>query len=124
MTRMRSGEIFSLAQIGASVLLILAPLGCDNDKYPSGRDTVKSFGDGRFQIGRTPSMLFLIDMATKDNIMLDVKKWESQGELVYLVNKEGMYTVLNYRTGYHKNYPRLDDVPPEHRSYCKRLTRG
>lgn len=112
-----------LIQIVVVILIFFPVTGCDNDKYPSGRDTVQSFGNGRFQIGRTPSMKFLIDMATKENITLDIRDWQNQGDWVYLVNEDGLYTVLNYRTGYYKNYPNLDSVSPEHRNFCRMLDR-
>lgn len=113
---------FSPIQFVLAMLILFPTTGCDNDKYPTGRDTVQSFGNGRFQIGRTPSMKFLIDMATKENIMLDISDWQSQGDRVYLVNANGLYTVLNYRTGYYRNYPNLDSVDPEYIDFCKSLS--
>ncbi len=107
------------------ILCLLAGLclpGCERKKYPSGRDTIESFGDGRFQIGWVGESKGLSD---GENELVDAIQylcdWKKKGDWVYMVNVKGEYAVLNYRTAYYKKFKSFQDVPQPYREACEKL---
>lgn len=99
-----------------SILLV----GCSNipKKYPKGRDTVESFGDGRFQVLKVgpDKILYLVDESKPQFngrvVESNVSGYTRKGEFVYVVGKGG-YTVLNYKTGELRQYESLDELPDQ-----------
>ena len=71
--------------------------------YMSGRDTVVSFGDGRYQILRFPNGIpkQLIDLSIKspidETIEINVKGYREIPPMVYIIG-EKQYTIINYKT--------------------------
>ncbi len=102
--------------------LILSLLDCQPVKQPSGRDTFKSFGDGRFQILRYGHIsLHLHDSVTQNSIVDRVKYYTTKGDVVYVLAEDGMYTVLNFVTTECHRYKSLADAPVEHKKYLAKL---
>jgi hypothetical protein len=116
-----------VTRIGLACLLVvtlLAAVGgaCGRKKHPTGRDTVESFGDGRFQVGHGARDLGLYD-SENQVFFLHLRDWRKKGDLVYMVNKKGEYAVLNHVTGVMQTFPALRDVPIPYRAQCERLKR-
>lgn len=104
------------------ILLFLPLLGCQQEKYPSGRDTFKSFGDGRFQILRYGHIsLHLHDGVTQKIIVDRVKDYTTNGDLAYFLAEDGMYTVLNFVTAEYHQYKTIAEAPIEHKKYLAKL---
>ena len=93
--------------------------------YITGRDTVKSFGNGRYQIIRIPAS---IDGETqKFNILYDLKddttieskilefRHDDKNSLVYTFGDNG-YTILNYKEEKYKQSKSCQDFTDEERS--------
>ena len=107
----------------ACCLSVVAVAGCEK-KYPGGRDTVASFGDGRFQIIRLPGGRYLHDSETSQSITGNVREWIQDGDMVYLVNGDGEYVVLNHRMGSVSKFVSIDKVPPGDRDVCGKLNKN
>jgi hypothetical protein len=108
-------------------------------RYPSfGRDTVDSFGDGRFQVHRSPAGNRLLWDEEQDIALLAVTfDWREEGEHIYAYGKDGetvrhqdghrgpsmrrVYLVVNWRTGHWTKYRRMEDVPAPHREQARQL---
>lgn len=68
-------------------LIILLTASCSNVKYPSGRDTVESYGDGTFQIvGRNPSGVFFAGEGSP--LISYVNRYYEKGDMVYIFGHE------------------------------------
>jgi hypothetical protein len=108
-------------KIGAACLLCWAALGCgDSVKYPSGRDTVASFGDGTWQIHKCGNRV-LYSEETGETLLQDVADWREDGDWVYAVAWSGEIAVLNVRFHVWEKYRTVDDAPPEHWAGLRRL---
>lgn len=110
------------------LLFATIPMGCGESKrYPSGRDTVESFGDGTWQIGKTgggpnyPRKIHLINADTQENLVYDIADWRSEGDWVYLLGSDGKYAVLNFRTNVRGKYESIDQAPEEYRQNLRKL---
>ncbi len=90
-------------------------------RYAPGRDTVRSFGDGRFELVDCDNTLTLMDLETQHNCVWDVVKWNTKGHYVYTIDRQGSYGLFDYSTGAFFGYPNLDAVPYEHRSMMRSL---
>ena len=112
--------------------VLLLCVGCDESKYPSGKDTVESFGDGHFQImrgtddGRTS--LGLHDLAAGGwCIVDDIIDYKQSGDLVYLTGLANycptnvQYTILNIQSASHVTYDTNDKIPPQYQSTFNNL---
>ena len=82
--------------------------GCgitENAKYPSGRDTCLSVGDGRFQILRGVSYA-MYDLEKEEFILEDIRHYydDSKNKKLYLVNKDENYMVIDYENNTYKTY--------------------
>ena len=89
-------------------------------KYPGGKDTVLSGGDGRFQVvhGYTfsddlsngESKYFLIDMEKDGDIDSDVREYydDKRKEKLYLICGTG-YIVIDYKTCSYEQHKEIDD---------------
>lgn len=83
------------------------------DPYLSGKDTVESFGDGRYQIIRVSDekhqeILLLVDLKTNETIETQVYNKKEINNIVYLVSANG-YCVLDYKNGILKKSKYLED---------------
>ena len=114
--------LIAVAVLAVQLLLLS---GCENERYPSGRDTRVSFGDGRFQIMRQSSGgMKLRDVSNTTDIGLNnLADWRQEGDWVYAVNKEGEYAVLNFRTAEFATYKSLEAIPQAHKKFCGELKR-
>jgi hypothetical protein len=108
-------------------------------RYPSfGKDTVDSFGDGRFQVLRSPDgKPGLCDYEQSDELLAVAYDWRETGDWIYAFGKDGeqvlhkdkysgpslkrVYLVVNWRSGRWTKYGRLEDVPPKHREQLGEL---
>ncbi len=110
------------------VLFVTILIGCGEPKrYPPGRDTVESFGDGTWAIGKTgggpnyPRKIHLINAETQENLVYDIADWRSEGDWVYLLGSDGKYAVLNFRTNVRGKYGSIDQAPEEYRQNLRKL---
>jgi hypothetical protein len=105
-------------------------------QFEWGKDTVDSFGNGRFQMEQYPAIgqdapapLVLRDRQEGLNLLTFVRNWQAAGDWVYAVgndpeadsarwypSNELRYVTLNCRTGFHAEFARPRDAPPEHRA--------
>lgn len=104
-------------------IIVFIGFSCTEQKYPSGRDTVESFGDGRFQILWAPSKIkALHDGQTQETIVKDVKIWSKEGEFLYIVGTgEQLFTVLNYTTADVQQFSVPDKIPDNYKRIYKKL---
>lgn len=83
--------------------------GCQQQKYPCGRDTKDSFGNGRFQVLRTPMGLVLCDNErSMPGVVYDVKDWKKISPHVFLVDDAGKCWKVNYESGEIKAYEDME----------------
>jgi|tagenome__1003787_1003787.scaffolds.fasta_scaffold20931234_2 hypothetical protein len=94
------------------ICLITIVCGCSKDyKYPSGRDTIEIYGDGRYQIMRSgSSSKTLMNVETQEDIEQNVYKYKEIKPLVYVIGKKG-YTILNYKKNSIINYSNKGMIP-------------
>ena len=72
-----------------SIILVLILISCrqSNIKYPSGRDTVKSYGDGTFQIvGRDPSGVYYGGEGSP--LISSVDRYYEHNDMVYIIGHD------------------------------------
>ncbi|MGI6495437.1 MAG: hypothetical protein ACOX5G_14315 [Kiritimatiellia bacterium] len=105
------------------LLLSLILLGCSDVNYRSGRDTVKSFRDGRFQVLRTPkNTKILYDFQRQRTLANDVDEWRVVADhLCTFDRREQVFVVLDLESGLFDKYKRSDHAPIEFRSTLKKL---
>ena len=76
-----------IAIVPIILLMILRMGSCSNEKYPSGIDTVESYGDGTFQIvGRNPSGVFYAGEGGP--LISYVDRYYEDGDTVYIFGHE------------------------------------
>lgn len=76
-----------IAVVPIILLIILCMASCSNEKYPSGIDTVESYGDGTFQIvGRNPSSVFYAGEGAP--LISYVDRYYEDGDTVYIFGHE------------------------------------
>ncbi len=95
--------------------------GCsETNKYPPGKDTVESFGDGTWSIVRTgggpkdPRKIHLHCSETHESLVRDIADWRQDGDWVFAVSEDGVYVILNFRTNFHTRYKNLEEFPTEY----------
>jgi len=110
----------------ASLLIIC---GCDQHKYPWGKDTVALFGDGRFQVGRIyddhKEIHDLYDIEKQMTIIYEVYSFQQDGNMVYAYGRtenDKYYVSLNYVTGEYSKYTSIEQAPAEIRSHLSQLS--
>lgn len=84
-------------------------VGCEEKKHPSGRDTIESFGNGRYQIVGVVNKRVLVDLDRniRPSVEDNVYKYKVRGDLVYVIGQRG-YTIVNYRTGEINQYKEIN----------------
>lgn len=110
----------------ALIVLFIVLLSIFREPYLSGRDTVTSFGSGRYQIlGSTKgenTELSLYDC--EDNIHIEEKIYkysdeEYKGQL-YVIGENG-YTVLNYKKEKYKQDNSIENFSGEEQAIFKKI---
>jgi len=101
--------------------VLLCGCGSNGTKHPAGRDTVVSFGDGRFQILKCNRKCSLLDLETQHTIAYDIKDWKKKGEWVYVVTKAGKCAILNYQTAFSEEFDSIADVPAQWKGELEKL---
>lgn len=111
------------------LLCVLGNLFClyleNTNVYISGKDTVKSFGNGRYQIIKIPAS---IDGKTKTfNVLYDLRdetaieskilkfKHDKKNGLVYILGDNG-YTILKYKEEKYKQSKSFQDFTDDEQS--------
>lgn len=104
------------------ILLVLFA-GCRDVKYPSGRDTIKSFGDGRFQVLRVKgNKRTLYDVQQQQTIARSVEKWKVvENHICTLDHASGAFVVVDLKTGICRQYGNVENAPVELRSALEAL---
>lgn len=96
--------------IAVSALL----MGCGEQKYPTGRDTYRAFGDGRFQIGRViGDEKPLMDVKTGFVLLSNVYDYRRTRDALYFVGSFGepvSYVVITLNDGSIHRFRRIDEV--------------
>ena len=93
--------------------IIFIGFSCTEKEYPSGRDTARSFGDGRFQIlwGKS-DIKVLHDCKTQRTILREIQNWDKDGDIIYVIgSKDQLFTVLNFVTAEVQQYNTTDNIP-------------
>lgn len=100
--------------IGSAALFVF---GCAEQKYPWGRDTKDSFGDGRFQIVRAshPRRLVLFDCERNDPVVRHVKNWKAKSGYLFLIDDADKCWKVNYQTGAVASYEKVDAAEADDR---------
>jgi hypothetical protein len=96
--------------------------GCESKEYPSGKDTIASLGDGRFEVARMTHkdkggykrVRSLEDNEKFRALLWDISEWYRFDPWVVAIGADREYVVLNYRTGVHNSYSALAKAPDEH----------
>lgn len=106
------------------LLQTLLFLGCERPLYQSGRDTYRSFGNGRFQLMSGKEEIHLHDFQTGLPLVENVTCWRKEKALLYLVADQGKsFYVVNYSTGECCRYQALAKIPETKRLVFLRLLR-
>jgi hypothetical protein len=113
--------VFGIA--GAALLMLF---GCEQQKHPWGRDTKDSFGNGRFQILRSPTNigrpeLFLHDYEAHTQVVRFVKNWAVKSGYVFLVDANGKCWKVDYQTGAVASYEKADAAEAADRKVFEKL---
>jgi hypothetical protein len=112
---------------GCALCLLAFPGIGEPKRYPGGRDTVESFGDGTWCICKTgggpdhPRQIHLHNCETQETLVQNIAAWRQDGNWVYAVGEDGEYAVLNFRTGFRGKYKRIVDAPKKHREGLRQL---
>ncbi len=96
---------------------------CQNNlKYPTGKDTIQAFGDGRFNIAYVGDEVMLCDSADPGPgaaIERDVKKF-TESPIVYTIGEKG-YTRVNVITGSIKQSKFLEEFDEDDQEIFRQL---
>lgn len=73
------------------VMIAIVLIGCGREQhFKSGRDTVKSFGDGRYQVLRLPNDdQVLYDVQAQSEILRSPLAWEQSRRYVVFIGYKG-----------------------------------
>lgn len=111
---MRKIHVIFLICMLFSIVLLLFACQESKKKYPSGRDTYKAFGDGRFQICGDNESYVLIDNEAQDIIIDgDIYRYRRIKEHIYVVGQCG-YSVVNFESGEVIQSQNLSELPEEY----------
>lgn len=86
-----------------------------SEKYPTGKDTTLSVGNGRFQVlSGTCYALFDQGVSSPFCIADDLQEYydDTRVSKLYLIC-EGGYIVVDYKAEIYKQYPRIEDFKQE-----------
>lgn len=77
------------------ILTMLMSAGCEREqRYLPGRDTIKSFGDGRYQVLRlSGDGKVLYDLKTQTEILHSPLSWKKYENRVLVTGKKNMDTI-------------------------------
>jgi hypothetical protein len=114
-TKLRAA-VLSIA--GAALLMLC---GCEEQKYPSGRDTKDSFGNGRFQVVRGPSRFSMCDCERRVTVVDNVKNWKARAGYVFLVDANGKCWKVDYRSGAVTSFEKPDAAEAADRKIFEKL---
>lgn len=116
---------FRAAVLSIAGTAILTLFGCEEQKYPSGRDTKESFGDGRFQILRsaTPE-LELWDCESNTEVAGHVRNWTERGDCVFVVDFNGNCWKVKYRSGAVVSFEKPDAAEDADRGIFENLLKS
>lgn len=106
------------------ILMVTAIIiGCSDKNYRSGRDTVKAFGDGRFQVLRIRGKRnILYDLQQQRTIVYDVEDWSVVSNYVFSFDREKqVFVVLDLKSGRFKQYKDANLAPSEIRSALQKV---
>jgi len=116
----------SINTLAIPILLpcILTSLGCGvEQRIPVGRDTVDSFGDGTYQVLRSPDRKVLFNCEHQRTILDDVKAWRRSGDDVYARGAYGQMVVLNVVSGREKSSRNLKDFSAKEQAILESLAK-
>lgn len=116
-------KVYILMIIGLG--LAFASFSCQEKRFPSGRDTFESFGDGRFQIGTVADNILVLDDAkTRTTIVYGVKDYTKAGDRVFVLGTDGTYTILDFITGEYHHYRTISEAPQDTKKRLSKLSRN
>lgn len=106
-----------------SVIFVMSHIGgCKQKKYPSGRDTYKSFGDGKFQLlYASDDSLDLDDVGSQHTVIRHVYEYKAKGDLVFVSSEEDIFAVLNYKTGCCTTHNDINLFPEDHKNILSKI---
>lgn len=94
----------------------------DDSRYRTyGRDYVTHFGEGRFQILRTPDGSRELMDLDGDTRFPDVADWYEDGDVVYVSSTAGRYFLLWLANGKSQEYESFEQMPSDHQRIARRL---
>lgn len=100
--------------------------GCQHveEKHPSGRDTVKSFGDGTFQLQRKGSsktiVLYDLSKSPPYSAIDTIKAYKTKKNTAYLIGMK-YYIFVDIAKNVVTLYESIDQVPSEYRAIFESL---
>ena len=102
-------------------MLSILFFGCSDMKYRSGRDTIKSFGNGRFQVLHASDQTkVLYDLQQQQTIARDIEDWRVIANNVCTFDQANkMFIVLNLNSGQFNKYKDVYQVPEKLQSALK-----
>lgn len=118
----------TVALIVGFIAFAIAINGCgEPQKHPIGKDTVKSFGDGTWQILKTggvpdyPRKTHLHCSEPNKELVRNIADWREDGDWVYAVGEDGVFAVVNFRTNFNAKYKTVDEAPVEYHAGLRKL---
>ena len=95
------------------LLCIIALTSCRQDEWPTGRDTVQSWKQGKIQIVRDPNQGLILIVDHKVTIG-DIKAYRSDGRYIYLVqNNRRVFERFSLEDEAYETYFGLDSITDE-----------
>jgi len=117
---LKRAHVISLI-FGIACASIVLGTACVRHEYHLGKDTVKAFGNGRYQIVRVGSSLGLMDLEGRGDLSSPLVDWNTDGLYVYTLNENGKYTLLNLSDDAVFHYDNINSAPDGCRSQFKSL---
>ncbi|MGA1868530.1 MAG: hypothetical protein ACMUJM_08270 [bacterium] len=107
----------------ASMTQFGQPIG--NGKYPSGRDTYRSFGDGQIQIAwisQTDKILY--DVKNQKTLLDKIIKWKKRGKRVFLrgtLTERDKFLLIDLENNEITQYENINEIPDKYKKQFEKL---
>lgn len=91
--------------------------------YEEGRDTVQSFGKGRFQVCEgAPQSYDLMDEKARVALADNIVSWKQQGSYGYIIGKKPLrFYLIDIPAARLQLYKQLSQVPTNHQAVFKTM---
>lgn len=87
-------------------------IGCRDVEYRAGRDTIQSFGDGRYQVLRISEHQVLYDLQRQEEVLRGVTNWlKSNEEIILMAGSQGPFVILHLNSNIAEKFLDIEMAP-------------